>query len=789
MQAPRPASPKKTIMPSRKVAPSSSTSSSEEEEWCSDLKFDFNSREAYKVLIRSPGPYTVDEDKSFELGLLMEAKVTSGGAAQITAIKTKHSLIDASTASVNDVLHGHLSCLIRASTVDVLSFIMDNDSNISAKYERGYSTIERRTLEVKNNHCSAFYLSVKCPSPFHPREFVANNMWRKEGENNYLYVTVPADHVGAPPSHDLVRGETVRTTRLTEVSPGVTRYTTTFTLDLRGNFPNWITNRIAIPANLDAPVRQQIYFLQIKPAEDFDDKGDDATMIAQLMLDAVFSHVSTAYRKDVLRQYCIRAAFFRSISATHPWFQTLLWDIIQNEQQQSLVPRSTSLGAFTAADAVLVGKSFAPCVQSSETPTDAFNRWLAAYPAMAQLADEIALLRPVVECIARRLMQRAGRRDHDWVEHADADKANQADIIHEIRSDPGVYTKKEEEILATGNNMFALFDHKSLGKMKMKTVKTGTRLLSASSFADTNKGLVFGQVSGIVRASPEDIIAFSVDTESNFNKFHNPSKTILKACTVQKVNTRHCIVYALTKMPPPFKNRELLGSFVWKKLGENEYLTVSHPTEHPAVPKTPDVVRAELLRAVRLVEISPGVTKYEMVISFDFKGNMPFFFVENEILPQALLQTPAVHQLYSLQTKGIDAYDKAGEDAQMLGNLFMDAFAKAKKKGTEEEEKYATENFFTRAEALREMNARYPWIRPMVLKIATGRTRFAKFETVVENDTPLHRFTSDDADFACKSFAKYIVGNSQDAAISEWFASVAALRASWPKRCLCSAPS
>ena len=33
-----------------------------------------------------------------------------------------------------------------------------------------------------------------------------------------------------------------------------------------------------------------------------------------------------------------------------------------------------------------------------------------------------------------------------------------------------------------------------------------------------------------------------------------------------------------------------------------------------------------------------------------------------------------------------------------------------------------------------------------------------------------------DTDFACKAFAKHIVGNSQDVAINEWFASVTALR-------------
>ena len=158
--------PNSTSLLGPKIVPAASTTTTtEEEEWDNDLAADRADMDAFKECARNALLYTADENKCFEVGRRMEETVaaSSGGGvvSHRTTLKvseTTHSRLNASTAYVDGVHYGHVTCEVRASALDVLAFYNEgSNSKYNNKYERGSSTKELKTLEVMNNHRSIVY--------------------------------------------------------------------------------------------------------------------------------------------------------------------------------------------------------------------------------------------------------------------------------------------------------------------------------------------------------------------------------------------------------------------------------------------------------------------------------------------------------------------------------------------------------------------------------------------------------------------------------------------------------
>ena len=390
---------------------SSSTQSAAAASWIEDAEADLKSRELIiSSQIHNPGDYTAFEDSCFERGLRLEELVLSS-AVKVKAVKTKNSLLQASTVDKDGILHGNASCLIRAPASAILAFYMDSVSNINGKYERGRTAkTELKTLEICSNHRSVFRFSLT--TSFAAREFVLTALWRAEGANQYFLVYVPVNHDKAPPSASTVRGETFRAIRLREESPGVTRFTCTFTMDLKGLIPVQITNNFVIPANLKAPAVTQKYFQLIKPASDFDTNGEDATMLAQVMMDDVESTVGNEERAGILTIYMQRANVLREMTAKYSWFPGMIVDIVSGKKRfakwASLVRHDTDLALFTAKDATFLSRDLARLMVGN-THNDAVNEWIVTHESMQKLATEEPFFRPFITTVVKVVHERP-----DW---------------------------------------------------------------------------------------------------------------------------------------------------------------------------------------------------------------------------------------------------------------------------------------------------------------------------------------------------------------------------------------
>ena len=230
-------------------------------------------------------------------------------------------------------------------------------------------------------------------------------MWRSEENGDYFIVSVPTIHEGAPPSPDLVRASSVRSIRLKALSPSETEFTQTFTMDLKGHFPTAVTNAVVIPSNLHAPVQYQKYLMLVKPASAFDDKGKDAKMLGQLLMDDLLG-LSSSDIPAVTSIFFFRSSFLRSLSKEYSFVKVLLDTILVNKIRP---PKScsTALNSFTDDDAKTSGRMLALMLISNPSGAEAVDEWFLNDPAMQELEVKVPLLRPFLNVVAQNLLQRA----------------------------------------------------------------------------------------------------------------------------------------------------------------------------------------------------------------------------------------------------------------------------------------------------------------------------------------------------------------------------------------------
>ena len=729
------------------------------------------------------------------------------------------------------VLYGQVVYTVRTSAENFLAFMMHSDSRIFTKYERGSSTLDMATLEVvPNNRRTIVYFLSSAPQPFLPREFLGHITWRQEGEKQYFIANVPADHEKAPLSPDYVRAESVRATRIVEESPGVTTCTLTFTMDLKGLVPSWITRNIVIPANLEGPAIYQKYFLCILSPADFDKDGEDATMLAHIIMNDVYSHKTVALREAALQQYFVRAACLRTIEGKYPWFPVLLWHaIVHNKQPHSqeepLLSCLTPLRAFTSNDAKAVGTSIARCMLRCATPKAVVALWLATHPAMAALQDELEedrldgigtrIFRPfltqVVAHLAEKKTGAAGRSTDDedeWEEFAAADELGRQ-VVKKTFPDLGQYSADETRsfelsvglemrvskyyaeshrlsprIVATlsgrasnvslGENtiMSVPADKKDPEVERRSIVRTVKEYKCKHSLLEAYTAVVDGIHCGFVtcsvRADAADVLAFCIDIQnSNFGTKYDRSSTTKEIKVLDVLSPHHVVTYA--RFTTPFGDRDFVGSTMWRRETGGDYIYINVPTAHDKVPTSLGVVRGEAHRVWRMHEVSPGLTQLSLTFTMDLKGEIPRAITRDYVYP-ATMEAVAKYPKYFLLIK--PAFDKDGEDATMLARFMCEDIFAEVGVGRIARRRAALHMYFVRAASLRSLSVKYPWLELLLWNIIQNKVRPAS-----SCITALRALTSADAEVIGKAFAFTLLGSlSAATAADEWTLEFPAMR-------------
>ena len=221
-----------------------------------DIHHDATQRQAKVGELASPSGrvYSTMEDGAIET-LLRMLRPFEGGSASVNRSETKH---DAATGR----LYGHAVLEVRADPLDIVAFMLSTDSRyLQSSNAANPRMVRYDTLEHVNAHHTICFVRYNAPG-VKDRTFINAFIAKQLADNppTYAVVVVPIpshDKIGPEDEAGAVRAENFRGFRFTAAAPGVSRLEYCCSLDLRGRIPQFVTDKVATPAQMKvtAPLR------------------------------------------------------------------------------------------------------------------------------------------------------------------------------------------------------------------------------------------------------------------------------------------------------------------------------------------------------------------------------------------------------------------------------------------------------------------------------------------------------------------------------------------------------
>jgi hypothetical protein len=240
--------------------------------WLADLEHDRATRdEMIAAMVGDGHAYDEEEDSTIQQRLAMLAansahagelsrsdsltsvvRRTSGRAGQ-RAEATHGPTVDSRWTQRDDAtgeLVGYVELVIRgAGPLDIIAYLMDiNGRHWRSRLDPEVDVRDELREVRKLHHIVEFY---ECKAaPFQNRTFLSTLMWKQLSAAQFVWCLSPtADHPTVAPSdeRDAVRAEGARVLRLTVIAQNVTRVEYACALDLKGSFPAWLTDKVALP--------------------------------------------------------------------------------------------------------------------------------------------------------------------------------------------------------------------------------------------------------------------------------------------------------------------------------------------------------------------------------------------------------------------------------------------------------------------------------------------------------------------------------------------------------------
>jgi hypothetical protein len=244
----------------------------------------------------------------------------------------------------------------------------------------------------------------------------------------------------------------------------------------------------------------------------------------------------------------------------------------------------------------------------------ALKRLVQVVQRRAELNADLASLQPKLE--AEKLVV--------WLADVKHDVKEREDRMAAMESAAGcVNDALENELFQKGSAMFTLFDGNSAG---VKQLKHSATIMYSETKLDEATHLLLGRAAAIVRASPQEIVAYTLNQDSRHMQSDPGYYTRFEV--LQRVNTHHTVIFVRGKLGHGLSERTFLNSIVAKRVADDPptYVLAGLPIVHHdrIAPKDEaGAIRAENCRAFRLTEVAPGVTKLDYVCSLNLKGLIP----------------------------------------------------------------------------------------------------------------------------------------------------------------------
>ncbi len=228
-----------------------------------------------------------------------------------------------------------------------------------------------------------------------------------------------------------------------------------------------------------------------------------------------------------------------------------------------------------------------------------------------------------------------------WIEDVEFDKKQREERIAELESASGqAHDLLEDALIAKGDAMFAVFEASSAGATKLK--HSALILYSETKLDATD--LLFGRAAAMVRATPQEIIAYCLNCDSRYMKSTTDATVVFRSEVVEHANAHHTIIYTRCRATG-ISDRTFLNSIVAKRVADDPptYVVVGLPiAQHDKITAKDEkgAVRAENCRAYKLTEVAAGITKLEYVCSLNLRGSIPQAITNKVSVPGQMNGTP-----------------------------------------------------------------------------------------------------------------------------------------------------
>ncbi len=376
-------------------------------QWMADVLFDtIIRRRRIQRMATEEQTYTVEEMRMiarcmalFDAFDLRSAKAKElEGASTMEFAQTKR---DQKTGK----LLGRSRAVIRgASPEDLVAYTMEYDSRHHFSLRNPHVDVRSEILDIINEHHIVIY-NEKCNAGFHNRTFLNSMIWKQLSAEPRVFVlgAVPIDHhfqIGPADEAHALRAETMRCFRFTALRPDVTLFEYASWLDLQGHVPKLVIEKVAIPQTMQAPIKYQTYFLQLRLVAAC--TADDGALAANLLMDQV-AQVKKDEIPTVVAKFVSQTAMLRTCRFAH--IGTMLLAIVLHTLGTVQDVAVVDPAALSVEQARSIGRGFGSMIIGNTSPEAALHEFFRTYPSMRAMDRDYVWFRPTMEAIAMRRMR------------------------------------------------------------------------------------------------------------------------------------------------------------------------------------------------------------------------------------------------------------------------------------------------------------------------------------------------------------------------------------------------
>ena len=265
-----------------------------------------------------------------------------------------------------------------------------------------------KSMKLVNDRNHELYDQTKLPAPFKNRDFYSRRVWRKEADGSLMVVATPMEGEEHPKLPNVVRGRFSLTMKLVKEGEG-TKVEYLIQLDFGGRVPAQVTNSY-MSSSLAYVTKMQQHFQKRRGLEVF--TAQDGRLVG----DALCTRTGAEEHRD--KGETAAAARVREMFGSYAGLREAGGRFVFLPQLvTAAAENSLSLGAdvkkrldqLEEADGRKIGQALASTLAGTKMgPVVAVDRWIKRYPALVEMDKQEKWFRPMMEAMARRLVDEVG---------------------------------------------------------------------------------------------------------------------------------------------------------------------------------------------------------------------------------------------------------------------------------------------------------------------------------------------------------------------------------------------